>query len=76
LKYIYFGAKWCSPCKQLKPLINSGKYPIIQKDVDGNLAEAQKYKVRSVPTLLWIDDDDTVTKRYVGLTDIKTFLTT
>jgi len=51
----FFNAKWCGPCKQMKPhideLISEG-YNIQLIDVDEQPELAQEYNVRGVPTLV------------------------
>jgi len=51
----FFNAKWCGPCKQMKPhideLISEG-YNIQSIDVDEQPELAQQFGVRGVPTLV------------------------
>ena len=51
----FFNAKWCGPCKQMKPhideLISEG-YNIQSIDVDEQPELAQEHNVRGVPTLV------------------------
>ena len=51
----FFNAKWCGPCKQMKPhieeLIYEG-YSIQEIDVDDQPELAQQFNVRGVPTLV------------------------
>ncbi len=52
-----FKADWCAPCKMMTPILKQVKQnfkdqiKIIKIDIDKNPAVAQKYAVRSVPTL-------------------------
>jgi thioredoxin 1 len=53
-----FSATWCSPCQQLKPILEElateldGKARLGHVDVDQNQGLAQKHSVTSVPTMI------------------------
>lgn len=53
-----FWAVWCMPCKMVAPVVAeiandySGKLKVGKLDVDNNPAVAQKYGIRSIPSLL------------------------
>ena len=53
-----FTATWCGPCKALAPVVekianeHTGKYKVAKVDIDDCPATAQKYGIRSVPTVL------------------------
>jgi thioredoxin 1 len=53
-----FNADWCAPCKMMTPILKQvkqnfkDKIKIIKIDIDKNQTVAQKYAVRSVPTLI------------------------
>lgn len=53
-----FYADWCGPCKMIAPIVEQlsgeyeGKAKICKLDVDAHGVSAQKYGVRSIPTLL------------------------
>lgn len=61
-KLVLLSAAWCAPCKVYKPLLERvvPEYGIELKivDVDKEPAEAVKYNIRSVPTLIGLDDSD------------------
>ena len=52
-----FWATWCPPCKILHPILDEiaedydGKVAVCKVDVDQNQSLAQKYGVRSIPTV-------------------------
>ena len=64
----YFSASWCGPCKASKPVINeirSEGYYVEFIDIDMLTDLAQKYNVRSVPTVV-IEEDGEEVSRFVG----------
>ena len=70
---IDFWAEWCGPCKMVAPLVDelSGEYEgqvaIGKCDVDTNDEVAAKFKIRNIPTLVFIKDGVLVDK-IVGAT--------
>ena len=54
-----FWAVWCPPCKIIAPFVDElageyeGKAVICKLNVDENHTTAQKYGIRSIPTLLF-----------------------
>ena len=66
-----FWATWCPPCKILHPIVDQvadeydGKIAVCKIDVDHNQALAQKYGIRSIPTLLFFKGGE-VTDQVVG----------
>lgn len=61
---IDFYASWCGPCQRLSPIIDElaaeydGKVDIYKVDVDKEEELARLFKVRSIPTLVYIPMND------------------
>lgn len=66
-----FHATWCGPCRALAPVMENVKTKFngvrfTDVDVDTQYEEAQKYFVRSVPTVV-IEKDGQEVQRFAGL---------
>lgn len=62
-----FQATWCGPCQVLKPIFNELKaeYPQINFediDVDSDPTQAQQFGIRSVPTVVILNNGAEVTR--------------
>jgi thioredoxin 1 len=52
---LYFSADWCSPCKQLGPLMEELQregYPIRKINIDNNTELSAQYGIRNIPTVI------------------------
>lgn len=71
---IKFSASWCGPCKAMKPVLENLLSEDSFKDVHFKEIDIDedsddlcgKYQIRSVPTLLAVDDNGKVLARSVG----------
>lgn len=67
-----FYADWCGPCKILGPIIDElaeeyeGKALVAKVNTENNPLLSQHFKIKSIPTILFIDKGDLV-ERYQGL---------
>ncbi len=65
-----FGASWCGPCKLLDTKFKkvAAEFPEIRTvafDVDEDAKLAKQYKIRSVPTVIFLDEEKEI-ERLVG----------
>ena len=57
-----FWAEWCGPCKMIAPLLDEvadkyeEKLDVVKLNVDENPNTAQKFGIRSIPTLILFKD--------------------
>ena len=67
LVLVDFYASWCVPCKMLEPILEEldNKISIIKVDVDKFKNIALKYRIMSVPTIIFFKDKNVV-KEVVG----------
>ena len=62
-----FWAEWCGPCKVLSPIIDevSTKFPNIpfgKLNVDDNPSTANKFTIRSIPTIIFFKGGEVIDK--------------
>lgn len=69
-KILFFYAPWCPQCRALDASIKSSKIPdnvtIIKVDYDSHQALRQKYEVTIQTTLVKVDDNGSLVKKYVA----------
>jgi len=73
LKLIKFYADWCGPCKVMDGRLENFDVCEVLKcniDDDDNYDLASKYGVRSIPTLILVNEEEKELKRWIGVTDI------
>jgi len=74
-----FWAEWCGPCKMLAPVLEeiaseqNGRLKVTKVNVDDHPALAQRFGIRSIPTLLYFAGGELV-HQTVGVAGKKTIL--
>lgn len=71
---VNFSATWCGPCKRQVPVLESlskskTTLKIVKVDIDESPELAQKFGVRSVPTLILFNQGEKVETK-IGLTTL------
>lgn len=68
MKVIRFTASWCQPCKTMKNMLDEIKptIPFEVVDIDVNPEVAADYGIRSIPTLIMLDEKGEI-KRLIGI---------
>jgi len=71
MKVLKFMAPWCGPCKAQTQIIQGAGDKITVKveevNIDENVFMASNFQIRSVPTMVLVDDNEKEIKRTVGL---------
>ena len=74
-----FWAPWCGPCKMQGPIVEAvagqvqGKAKVAKLDVDTAPTVAQKFNIRSIPTLV-VFKNGKPGKQFVGVTKAETLV--
>jgi thioredoxin 1 len=66
-----FSAEWCVPCRVIAPVIEAlatdyrGRLTVATIDIDANPELAERYGVRSIPTVMLVADGE-IRRTFVG----------
>ncbi len=66
LAMVDFWAEWCGPCRMVSPIVEElaeeyeGEVKVAKVDVDECQRTAQKFNVRSIPSILFFSDGEHV----------------
>lgn len=70
-----FWAPWCGPCHQMAPALeafaraNAGKVKVFKLDSEDNPKTAEKYEIRSIPTIIFFKNGDPVSRTAGTMTE-------
>jgi thioredoxin-like negative regulator of GroEL len=64
-----FYASWCKPCKALGEVMSKVTHdiPVVDVDIEHDRKAALVYAVRSVPTLILVDENGGIIRRGLGV---------
>ena len=72
VKIVKFSADWCSPCKALKPIwdevSNVTTVEMVEINVDTQSEIVSEFGIRAVPTVLVLNNGDTIERLSNGIT--------
>ena len=77
MKFLYFSAPWCAPCRMLGPTMEkvSAEGITVEKiNIDTEEALTMEYTVRSVPTVVLVDDSGKEFARTVGAQQLNHYI--
>jgi thioredoxin 1 len=77
MKYLQFSASWCQPCKMLTPIMEQVKsqgIPVEKIDVDSNPDMSIKFGIRSVPTVILVDNNENEISRTTGVQTLNFYI--
>lgn len=67
-----FSAEWCQPCRKFKPIFHSlkeeykGKVDFVAIDIDEMPELAEKYRINSIPTILYVSPNGEIRHYAIG----------
>lgn len=73
-KVLKFSAQWCAPCRALGETLSKVEDVTIENvDIDNNEELCEKYNIRSVPTLIFLNNENKEVGRSVGNISLDAF---
>lgn len=71
-KCLKFSSEYCPPCKALAGILKDfDRCPIEEIDAPSNQDLCEKYGVRNVPTLIFVDESGNEIFRHLGMTTLE-----
>ena len=77
MKFLYFSAPWCGPCRVLGPTMERVKAEGISVEkilVDENEEMSMNYNVRNIPTVVLVDQTGKEFARTVGVQPLNHYI--
>lgn len=66
MKVLKFSGSLCQPCKALSDKLGSLGFSVIEKDIEADITDATRYGIRTIPTMIKIDDNGADVERLQG----------
>lgn len=71
-KYLKFEASWCGQCKAQDKLLKDSDLPVEHIDVDDNEELVNLFNIKTMPTMVLVDDSNKELARFNGITPLVT----
>lgn len=73
MKLLKFYSNFCNPCKVLERIMDVNNIPHDNIDIEEetNADIISKYNIKTVPTLILIEEDGTEVNRHVGMMNLQ-----
>jgi len=72
MKLLTFGSDWCSSCKTLKSALKNLQIESEDFDIDMHSQTFKKYSIKSLPTMVLLDNNGEEIQRLTGMQSIAT----
>ena len=70
MKLVKLSASWCGPCSALSATLHGVNHPLVENmehvDIDTQISRAKKYGIRSVPTMVIVNEQDEIIRSLNG----------
>jgi thioredoxin-like negative regulator of GroEL len=79
MKYLYFTASWCEPCKTLGPIMEKVRnigINVQKIDVDANNDLISQFGIRNIPTVILVNNSNKEYTRIMGVQSEQKYINT